>query len=100
MQTQKAENEARLKEAGQKRDGEREERAKLLKETHLRIVSGSAQFEPTSAGLVSSLEESINRNILKLAKSESELRELKEELLRLEELHTVAVDQETHKLIG
>jgi chromosome segregation ATPase len=79
---------------------ERQDRNQLLSDAHLRRVAGSDDFEPSSAELVSRLDDALARSRDRLAEKQQRHLEIEREIHRLAHTQSLAVDAETQKLIA
>jgi hypothetical protein len=88
--------------AGQIRDRvaqEARQRASLLADPHLKRVAGAPDVEPTSAELVSRLDDAIARQKERQEDNQRRRLHLLNELERLKRTETLAVDDQTQQLI-
>ncbi len=94
IQAEEAEKQARVS-----REEEKAERATLLADPNLKTVAGTAMFEPTRADLSTSLEQSMARTRSRTEALQLKLLETENELKRLENMDTLAVDHQVALLI-
>ncbi len=100
LQAELARLEARLAEAREQQAAEVRQRERLQADPHLKRMAGSMEVEPIAAELVSRLDDALARQRDRLADKEHRRIELEEELKRLEETETLAVDPQTRRLIA
>ncbi|WP_020590190.1 hypothetical protein [Desulfobacter curvatus] len=74
-------------------------RERLISDSHIRTAAGSDNFDPTNAAHVSALSDAISRKTQDLTRMEKEERNLSNELKSLDEVRTLAVDDQTRRLI-
>nr|WP_319396832.1 hypothetical protein [uncultured Desulfobacter sp.] len=74
-------------------------RERLISDPHIRTAAGADNFDPTNAAHVSALSDTISRKTDELRRMEKEARSLTNELKSLDELRTLAVDDQTRRLI-
>ena len=71
----------------------------LVSDPHIRTAAGSDSFDPTNAAHVSALSDAVSRKTQELGLMEQEERILANEIKRLDEVRTLAVDDQTRRLI-
>ena len=71
----------------------------LVSDPHIRTAAGSDSFDPTNAAHVSALSDAVSRKTQELGLMEQEGRTLANEIKRLDEVRTLAVDDQTRRLI-
>jgi|GEM_PF-1217195 len=74
-------------------------RQSLISDPHIRTAVGADSFDPTNAAHVSTLSDAVSRKTLEIGRMEQEARTLVNELKRLDEVRTLAVDDDTRRLI-
>ena len=74
-------------------------RESLVSDPHIRTAAGADNFDPTNAAHVSALSDAVSRKTLEIGRMEKEERILGNELKRLDEIRTLAVDDDTCRLI-
>ncbi|MCW8801032.1 MAG: hypothetical protein OQK71_08920 [Desulfobacter sp.] len=71
----------------------------LVSDPHIRTAAGSDSFDPTNAAHVSALSDAVSRKTRELGLMEQEERILANQIKRLDEVRTLAVDDQTRRLI-
>ncbi|MBI9087893.1 MAG: hypothetical protein JEZ12_01595 [Desulfobacterium sp.] len=87
------------KQARARGEEEKAERAVLLADANLKTIAGAAMFEPTRADLATGLEQSMARTRTRTEALQLKLLETENELNRLENMDTLAVDHQVARLI-
>lgn len=100
IQKDKSEAAVRREQAQRRLDDEAQQRERLLVSPHLQRVAGSVAFEPTSADLVSRLDDAIARGRERLDQKERQHLDLGMELERLAGTETLTIDAQTRRLIA
>ncbi|MBT8340250.1 MAG: hypothetical protein HKP58_19700 [Desulfatitalea sp.] len=100
LQKKRSETEIFRDQARQRVDAEARQRERLLASAHLQRVAGTPDFEPTSAALLSRLDDAITRARERLAEKERRRLNVEMELEQLSGIQTLAGDAQTRKLIA
>ena len=99
LSIQKVRDQSAIDDALARKAREKTWRDRLISDPHIRTAAGADNFDPTNAAHVSALSDGISRKTDELRRMEKEARRLANELKRLDEVRTLAVDDQTRRLI-
>nr|WP_319495323.1 hypothetical protein [uncultured Desulfobacter sp.] len=99
LSIQKVRDQSAIDDALARKAREKTWRERLISDPHIRTAAGADNFDPTNAAHVSGLSDTISRKTDKLMRMEKEVRKLTNELKSLDEVRTLAVDDQTRRLI-
>jgi hypothetical protein len=99
LSIQKVRDQSAIDDALARKAREKTWRERLISDSHIRTAAGADNFDPTNAAHVSALSDTISRKTDELRRMEKEARSLTNELKSLDEVRTLAVDDQTRRLI-
>ncbi|WP_320043460.1 hypothetical protein [uncultured Desulfobacter sp.] len=99
LSIQKVRDQGAIDDALTRQAREKTWRERLISDPHIRTAAGADNFDPTNAAHVSALSDRLSRKTDELRRMEKEARNLTNELKSLDEVNTLAVDDQTRRLI-